>query len=73
MAVTESTRISGTHEASEWRAPCPPGRPPEVSRQPDHSPAVDADPGLDVWSSEMAAYIGEQWLRRQLADLGHAS
>jgi hypothetical protein len=75
MAVPESTRVCGPHETLEWRAPGPPTRPLEVSRQPDHTPAVDADPGPDVWSTEMAAaYIGERWLATAARrSLGHAS
>ena len=45
----------------------------EINRQGDDPAPADDHPAPDVWSPEMATYIGEQWLRRQLADLGHAS
>lgn len=45
----------------------------EVNRQPDHSAPADDDPGAGVWGPDMATYIGDRWLRRQLGELGHAS
>jgi len=45
----------------------------KVNRQPDHSAPAGDDPGRDVWGPDMADCIGERWLRRQLADPGHAS